>query len=71
MTIKMTIINAETNEIVEREMTSDELKNWEQVIAESNLRRDNASTSKQNAKDALLALGLDPIVANQLAGFDD
>ena len=71
MTNKMTIINAETNEIIEREMTPNELKDHKATILDGLNRRNEAGAKKENAKNALLALGLDSAIASQIAGIDE
>ena len=71
MTKKITLINAETNQVVERELNEQELADFTLSI-ESGLQRKNEALAKlTNAKNALLALGLDPVIAAQIAGVNE
>lgn len=63
----ITIHNAETNEVVQREMTAAEKSQWEQDQAEAKSRKElqaqlkaEAETKKAAAEAKLAALGLTP-----------
>ena len=71
MTKQITIINGETNEVIVRDMSPEELAEHEATILESATRKAESLAKKQNAKDALLALGLDSVIAAQIAGIDE
>ena len=64
----ITIHNVSTGEIVEREMTAEELAQWESGQAEAEARQ-NAEAQKATAKAALLAkLGITEDEARLLLG---
>ena len=65
---KVTIIDAKVDEVIEREMTSEELTEHKMSVESGKARRADAIAKVQNAKNALMALGLDEIVASQIAG---
>lgn len=71
MTKQITLINGETNEVIVRDMTSDELAEHEATILESATRKAAFLAKKQNTQEALLALGLDSSIAAQIAGVDE
>jgi hypothetical protein len=71
MTNQITIINGETDEIIVRDMTTEELTEHQATILESATRKSELLAKKQNTKNALLLLGLDSTIAAQIAGTDE
>ena len=65
---KVTIIDAKVDEVIEREMTSEELTEHKMSVESGKARRADAIAKVQNAKNALMALGLDEAIASQIAG---
>ncbi len=65
---QITITNGETNEIIVREMTEQELTEHNATVLDAANRKNETLQKKLDAKNALLALGLSEEVANQIAG---
>ncbi len=68
MTNQITVFNGETNEIIVREMTEQELIEHNATILDAANRKNETLQKKLDAKNALLALGLSEEIANQIAG---
>jgi hypothetical protein len=65
---QITITNGETNEVIVREMTEQELTEHNATILDAANRKKETLQKKIDAKNALLALGLSEEIANQIAG---
>ena len=65
---QITITNGQTNEIIVREMTKEELTEHNATILDAANRKNETLQKKIDAKNALLALGLSEEIANQIAG---
>lgn len=68
MSNKITIIDAKLDKVIEREMTSQELSEHKMSVESGKARKADALEKVKNAKNALMALGLDEAIASQLAG---
>lgn len=74
--MQITEVNCETGEVIEREMTPEELTNYEAQVAAvaeyeaqqeaERLARENAAAAKESAQAKLAALGLTP---EEIAGL--
>jgi hypothetical protein len=65
---QITITNCQTNEVIVREMTKEELTEHNATILDAANRKNETLQKKIDAKNALLALGLSEEIANQIAG---
>ena len=65
---QITITNGETNEVIVREMTEQELTEHNATILDAVNRKNETLQKKLDAKNALLALGLSEEIAIQIAG---
>ena len=65
---QITITNGETNEVIVREMTEQELTEHNATILDAANRKNETLQKKLDAKNALLALGLSEEIASQIAG---
>jgi hypothetical protein len=71
MTNQITVFNGETNEIIVREMTEQELTEHNATILDAVNRKNETLQKKLDAKNALIALGLTEEIANQIAGVSE
>ena len=65
---QITITNGQTNEVIVREMTKEELTEHNATILDAVNRKNETLQKKIDAKNALLALGLSEEIASQIAG---
>jgi hypothetical protein len=67
--LQIMIVDAETNDSVLRDMTEEEFLDFSMSIEDSKARKDEAKAKLENAKKALMDLGLTEEIANQIVGI--